>query len=63
VDGRLHKYARVRVSDSGEGFDWRKVCGAGFRPGERHGLQRVIELCSSVHFNEAGNDVVALYPL
>lgn len=63
VDGRMHKHARVRVSDSGEGFDWRKVCGAGSQAGERHGLQRVIELSSRVRFNEAGNDVVALYPL
>lgn len=63
VDGRLHKRARVRVSDSGDGFDWRKVCGAQARPGDRRGLQRVFDLCSSVRFNEAGNDVVAIYPL
>ena len=63
VDGRLQKCARVRVSDSGNGFDWRKELGASAQAGERRGLRRVVELSRSVRFNEAGNDVVALYPL
>lgn len=63
VDGRLCKHARIRVSDTGDGFDWRKLCRQDFGGGERRGLQRVLELCSSVRFNEAGNGVVALYPL
>lgn len=63
VDGRTHKRARVRVSDSGDGFDWRKVCAAPARGSERNGLQHVLRLCESVRFNEAGNDIVALYPL
>jgi CheY-like chemotaxis protein len=63
VDGRNHKRALVRVSDSGDGFDWRDATRAVAHGADRRGLQRVLDLCTSVRFNEAGNDVVALYPL
>lgn len=63
VDGRTTRRARVRISDSGDGFDWRRELDREESAQTRRGLQLVRGLCSTVRFNETGNDVTAIYDL
>lgn len=63
VDARTHKRVRIRVADSGCGFDWRAPTEPSPSSCARRGLDLVRERASTVQFNAAGNEVVAVYPL
>jgi len=63
VDARTSRCARVRVFDSGDGFDWRKELARDDAAQARRGLQLVRALCASVRFSERGNEVTAIYEL
>jgi CheY-like chemotaxis protein/anti-sigma regulatory factor (Ser/Thr protein kinase) len=57
---------RIRVSDSGSGFDAAGVVPAGrsgMEPPHSRGLSLVRSICRSVEFNADGNEVVAIYDL
>lgn len=55
---------RVRVRDSGPGFDWQKIreaCCSNQAHGR--GIALVQSLCVSLHYQGAGNEAVAYYAL
>lgn len=63
VDARVQRQARVRVADSGNGFDWRALLDPAAPHDAHRGLQLVRELSHSLQFNAIGNDAVAIYSL
>ena len=54
---------RIQVSDSGEGFDWRRQSATEQTQLHGRGLALVRRLCASVDYRDPGNEVVAIYKL
>lgn len=55
---------RIRVTDSGRGFDWKRLAkNPGQKPGGYHGrgIRLLRELCDSVEFEAPGNSVVVRF--
>ncbi len=63
MDIRRRKQVLIRVKDSGDGFDWRTEFSKAGSDAPKRGLGLVQALCSSLHYEGCGNDVVAVYEL
>jgi len=63
MDVRRRKQVRIRVKDSGDGFDWRAQFMETGGDAPKRGLGLVRALCSSLQYEGCGNEVVAVYEL